>query len=94
MKNDHSPFERGGSFFYPHTTSLLALAHEYLANISFKGRSKHWAIRAGRQHSVYDTWSHILNGMAVRNMTFKILAQGVAALLLSDGGQETAPSGD
>ena len=49
-----------------------------------------WAIRAGRQYSVYDMWSQTQNGTAVRNMTFSLPAHGVAALLLNDAGPEPA----
>ena len=47
-----------------------------------------WAIRSGRQYSVYDMWSHTENGTAVRNMTLTLPPHGVAALLLNDAGPE------
>jgi alpha-galactosidase len=57
----------------------------------FFNLTESWAIRAGRQYSVYDMWSHTHNGTAVRNMTLELPAHGVAALLLNDAGPE--PSG-
>lgn len=47
-----------------------------------------WAIRSGRQYSVYDLWSHTDNGTATRNMTLDLPPHGVAALLLNDDGPE------
>ncbi|RMY91896.1 hypothetical protein D0861_02785 [Hortaea werneckii] len=47
-----------------------------------------WAIRAGRQYSVYDLWSHEDVGIAVRNISMKLPAHGVSALLLNDAGPE------
>lgn len=54
----------------------------------FFNLTESWAIRAGRQYSVYDMWSHTHNGTAVRNMTFSLPAHGVKALLLKDAGPE------
>ncbi|KAJ7017166.1 glycoside hydrolase [Mycena alexandri] len=49
-------------------------------------------IRAGRQYSVRDLWTHTDNGTAVRNFTATdVPAHGVVALLLKDAGNE--PSG-
>ncbi|KAK7044907.1 alpha-galactosidase [Favolaschia claudopus] len=49
-------------------------------------------IRAGRQYSVRDLWSHTNNGTAVRNITaHDVPPHGVVALLLKDAGNE--PSG-
>ncbi|KAJ7060905.1 glycoside hydrolase superfamily [Mycena amicta] len=49
-------------------------------------------IRAGRQYSVRDLWTHTNNGTAVRNFTaHSVPAHGVVALLLKDAGNE--PSG-
>ncbi|EJD00169.1 glycoside hydrolase [Fomitiporia mediterranea MF3/22] len=46
-------------------------------------------IRAGRQYSVRDLWSHTDNGTAVRNFTATdVPAHGVVALLLKDAGDE------
>ncbi|KAI7503401.1 hypothetical protein KC347_g8644 [Hortaea werneckii] len=47
-----------------------------------------WAIRAGRQYSVYDLWSHEDVGIAVRNISMELPAHGVSALLLNDAGPE------
>lgn len=49
-------------------------------------------IRAGRQYSVRDLWTHTNNGTAVRNFTApSVPPHGVVALLLQDAGDE--PSG-
>ncbi|KAF9023342.1 glycoside hydrolase [Hymenopellis radicata] len=46
-------------------------------------------IRAGRQYSVRDLWTHTDNGTAVRNFTAAdVPAHGVVALLLKDAGNE------
>jgi len=48
-------------------------------------------IRAGRQYSVRDLWSHTNNGTAVRNFTaHAVPAHGVVALLMKDAGNEPA----
>ncbi|KAK5735317.1 hypothetical protein LTS12_026501 [Elasticomyces elasticus] len=54
----------------------------------FFNLTESWAIRAGRQYSVYDMWEHKHTGVAVRNMTLHLPAHGVAALLLNDDGPE------
>lgn len=46
-------------------------------------------IRAGRQYSVRDLWTHTDNGTVVRNMTVhNVPPHGVVALLLKDAGDE------
>ncbi|EGO03622.1 glycoside hydrolase family 27 protein [Serpula lacrymans var. lacrymans S7.3] len=46
-------------------------------------------IRAGRQYSVRDLWTHTDNGTAIRNFTAHDVApHGVVALLLKDAGDE------
>ncbi|EMD35270.1 glycoside hydrolase family 27 protein [Gelatoporia subvermispora B] len=46
-------------------------------------------IRAGRQYSVRDLWTHTNNGTAVRNFTARAVPEhGVVALLLKDAGDE------
>jgi len=48
-------------------------------------------IRAGRQYSVRDLWTHTDNGTAVRNFTAAAVpSHGVVALLLQDAGDEPA----
>ncbi|KAF9478958.1 glycoside hydrolase [Pholiota conissans] len=48
-------------------------------------------IRAGRQYSVRDLWTHTDNGTAVRTFTAKdVPPHGVIALLLKDAGDEPA----
>ncbi|KAK5111631.1 hypothetical protein LTR85_011809 [Meristemomyces frigidus] len=63
------------------------------ATMSFN-LTESWAVRAGRQYSVYDMWKHRTTGIAVRNMTFSLPAHGVAALLLKDDGPEPASLDD
>ncbi|KAF7985791.1 hypothetical protein HWV62_423 [Athelia sp. TMB] len=52
-----------------------------------------WSIRAGRQYNVRGLWAHTDNGTAVRNMTVTVPGHGVAALLLTDAGDEPASAG-
>ncbi|KIY48460.1 glycoside hydrolase [Fistulina hepatica ATCC 64428] len=60
------------------------------ANLTFNLTESPW-IRAGRQYSVRDLWSHTDNGTAVRNFTaHDVPAHGVSALLLKDAGNEPA----
>ncbi|KAL0577613.1 hypothetical protein V5O48_004374 [Marasmius crinis-equi] len=48
-------------------------------------------IRAGRQYSVRDLWTHTDNGTAVRNFTaHNVPSHGVVALLMKDAGDEPA----
>ncbi|KAK2799834.1 hypothetical protein FQN50_008355 [Emmonsiellopsis sp. PD_5] len=54
----------------------------------FFNLTESWAIRAGRQYSVYDMWSHTDNGTAIRNISVTLPPHGVAALLLNDDGPE------
>ncbi|KAK3942503.1 glycoside hydrolase [Diplogelasinospora grovesii] len=54
----------------------------------FFNLTESWAIRAGRVYSVYDMWSHTLNGTATRNMSVTVPPHGVSALLLNDVGPE------
>ncbi|KIK54073.1 glycoside hydrolase family 27 protein [Collybiopsis luxurians FD-317 M1] len=60
------------------------------ADMFFNLTESPW-IRAGRQYSVRDLWSHTNNGTAVRNFTAtNVPAHGVVALLLKDAGDEPA----
>ncbi|PGG99225.1 hypothetical protein AJ79_08655 [Helicocarpus griseus UAMH5409] len=54
----------------------------------FFNLTESWAIRAGRQYSVYDLWSHTDNGTAIRNISLTLPPHGVSALLLNDDGPE------
>ena len=56
----------------------------------FFNLTESWAIRDGIQYSVYDMWSHTNNGTAVRNLTLSLPVHGVAALLLTEAGNEPA----
>ncbi|KAG6902160.1 hypothetical protein C0995_003634 [Termitomyces sp. Mi166 len=61
------------------------------AMMSFNLTESPW-IRAGRQYSVRDLWTHTDNGTAVRTFTaHDVPPHGVVALLLKDAGDE--PSG-
>ncbi|KAF7374262.1 Alpha-galactosidase [Mycena sanguinolenta] len=58
------------------------------SDMTFNLTESPW-IRAGRQYSVRDLWSHTDNGTAVRNITVKAVPpHGVVALLLRDAGDE------
>ncbi|KAJ1303004.1 hypothetical protein OPQ81_011206 [Rhizoctonia solani] len=59
------------------------------AEMSFNLTESPW-IRAGRQYTIRDLWSHTNNGTAVRNITRIVPAHGVLALLLKDAGNEPA----
>ncbi|KAH0578299.1 hypothetical protein H2248_003925 [Termitomyces sp. 'cryptogamus'] len=58
------------------------------ATMSFNLTESPW-IRAGRQYSVHDLWTHTDNGTAVRTFTaHDVPPHGVVALLLKDAGDE------
>ncbi|KAG6810181.1 hypothetical protein H0H92_012972 [Tricholoma furcatifolium] len=60
------------------------------ADMFFNLTESPW-IRAGRQYSVRDLWTHTDNGTAVRNFTaHQVPPHGVVALLLKDAGDEPA----
>ncbi|KAH0578323.1 hypothetical protein H2248_003944 [Termitomyces sp. 'cryptogamus'] len=60
------------------------------ADMFFNLTESPW-IRAGRQYSVRDLWTHTDNGTAVRNFTaHQVPSHGVVALLLKDAGDEPA----
>ncbi|KAF8511506.1 glycoside hydrolase [Hysterangium stoloniferum] len=68
---------------------MLLNTQNETAEMFFNLTESPW-IRAGRQYSVRDLWSHTDNGTAVRNFTTTLPAHGVAALLLKDAGDEPA----
>ncbi|KAI5835585.1 glycoside hydrolase family 27 protein [Schizophyllum commune Tattone D] len=73
------------------TVVMLLNVENEPADMFFTLAESPW-IRAGRQYSVRDLWSHTDNGTAVRNLTVtNVPAHGVVALLLKDAGDE--PSG-
>jgi len=73
------------------TIFMLLNVLDHPADMFFSLTESPW-IRAGRQYSVRDLWTHTDNGTAVRNLTVsQVPAHGVAALLLKDVGDE--PSG-
>lgn len=66
---------------------MILNSQDVEAQMSFN-LTESWAIRAGRQYSVYDMWEHRTTGVAVRSMNFTLPAHGVKALLLTDDGEE------
>ncbi|RDX52658.1 glycoside hydrolase family 27 protein [Lentinus brumalis] len=75
------------------TVFMLINSLDKPADMSFNLTESPW-IRAGRQYSVRDLWTHTDNGTAVRNFTATAVpAHGVVALLLKDAGDEPPNSG-
>ncbi|KAF8330631.1 glycoside hydrolase [Amanita rubescens] len=72
------------------TVFMLLNVLDKPADMFFNLTESPW-IRAGRQYSVRDLWTHTDNGTAVRNFTaYSVPAHGVVALLLKDVGDEPA----
>ncbi|KAH9829571.1 glycoside hydrolase superfamily [Rhodofomes roseus] len=72
------------------TVFMLLNTLDEPANMFFNLTESPW-IRAGRQYSVRDLWTHTDNGTAVRNFTAAAVPpHGVVALLLQDAGDEPA----
>ncbi|KZP33804.1 glycoside hydrolase family 27 protein [Athelia psychrophila] len=72
------------------TVFMLINSFDYPVNLSFNLTESPW-IRAGRQYTVRDLWTHTSNGTAVRNFTASAVpAHGVVALLMQDAGDEPA----
>ncbi|KAG6879430.1 hypothetical protein C0992_002696 [Termitomyces sp. T32_za158] len=72
------------------TVVMLLNVLDHPADMFFNLTESPW-IRAGRQYSVRDLWTHTDNGTAVRNFTaFQVPPHGVVALLLTDAGDEPA----
>ncbi|KAJ8075060.1 hypothetical protein PM082_019387 [Marasmius tenuissimus] len=70
------------------TIFMLINVEDQPADMFFNLTESPW-IRAGRQYSVRDLWTHTDNGTAVRNFTaHSVPAHGVVALLLKDAGDE------
>ncbi|KAF7319163.1 Alpha-galactosidase [Mycena chlorophos] len=70
------------------TVFMLLNTLDEPADMFFSLTESPW-IRAGRQYSVRDLWTHTDNGTAVRNFTASAVpAHGVVALLLKDAGNE------
>jgi len=73
------------------TVIMLLNTLDEPADLAFNFTESPW-LRAGRQYSVRDLWTHTDNGTFVRNFTASAVpAHGVVALLLTDAGDE--PSG-
>uniref|UniRef100_A0A8H7XUZ3 alpha-galactosidase n=1 Tax=Psilocybe cubensis TaxID=181762 RepID=A0A8H7XUZ3_PSICU len=72
------------------TVFMLLNTLDHPADMTFRLTESPW-IRAGRQYSVRDLWTHTQNGTAVRNFTaHNVPPHGVVALLLKDDGDEPA----
>ncbi|GLB45186.1 putative alpha galactosidase A [Lyophyllum shimeji] len=72
------------------TVFMLLNVLDHPADMYFNLTESFW-IRAGRQYSVRDLWTHTDNGTAIRNFTaYQVPAHGVVALLLKDAGDEPA----
>jgi alpha-galactosidase len=72
------------------TVFMLLNTLDHPTDMFFRLTESPW-IRAGRQYSVRDLWTHTDNGTAVRNFTaYNVPAHGVVALLLKDNGDEPA----
>ncbi|KAG6848836.1 hypothetical protein H0H93_013595 [Arthromyces matolae] len=72
------------------TVFMLLNTLDHPADMFFNLTESPW-IRAGRQYSVRDLWTHTDNGTAVRNFTaYQVPPHGVVALLLKDIGDEPA----
>ncbi|XP_006456345.1 hypothetical protein AGABI2DRAFT_228269 [Agaricus bisporus var. bisporus H97] len=70
------------------TVFMLLNVLDRPADMFFSLTESPW-IRAGRQYSVHDLWTHTENGTIVRNMTVRnVPPHGVVALLLKDAGDE------
>jgi len=70
------------------TVFMLLNTLDEPADMFFNLTESPW-IRAGRQYSVRDLWTHTDNGTAVRNLTVaNVPPHGVVALLLRDAGDE------
>ncbi|EIW55385.1 glycoside hydrolase family 27 protein [Trametes versicolor FP-101664 SS1] len=70
------------------TVFMLINTLDEPADLFFSLTESPW-IRAGRQYAVRDLWTHTANGTAVRNFTARgVPPHGVAALLLTDAGDE------
>ncbi|KIK46595.1 glycoside hydrolase family 27 protein [Suillus luteus UH-Slu-Lm8-n1] len=70
------------------TVIMLLNTLDEPADMFFRLTESPW-IRAGRQYTVRDLWTHTDNGTAVRNFTaYAVPPHGVVALLLQDAGNE------
>ncbi|KAI8969765.1 glycoside hydrolase family 27 protein [Trametes punicea] len=75
------------------TVFMLINTLDEPADMFFNLTESPW-IRAGRQYSVRDLWTHTDNGTAIRNFTaHAVPPHGVVALLLKDAGDEPPNSG-
>ncbi|KAH7926149.1 glycoside hydrolase family 27 protein [Leucogyrophana mollusca] len=88
VSNDTHPAQYWSGESQNGTVFMLLNTLDEPATMFFSLTESPW-IRAGRQYSVRDLWSHTDNGTAIRNFTaHDVPAHGVIALLLRDAGDE------
>jgi len=90
VSNPNSPAQYWSGQSQNGTVFMILNTQNEPAEMFFNLTESPW-IRAGRQYAVRDLWSHTNNGTAIRNMTLTLPSHGVAALVLTDAGNE--PSG-
>jgi len=89
VSNDSFPAQYWSGQSENGTVFMVLNTQNEPAEMFFNLTESPW-IRAGRQYSVRDLWTHTNNGTAVRNFTTTLPPHGVAALLLKDAGDEPA----
>jgi len=87
VSNPNSPAQYWSGPSQNGTVFMVLNTQDVPATMFFNLTESPW-IRAGRQYSVRDLWTHTNNGTAVRNFTTVLPPHGVAALLLKDAGDE------
>ncbi|GJJ15332.1 hypothetical protein Clacol_009608 [Clathrus columnatus] len=89
VSNPSSPAQYWSGQSQNGTVFMILNTQNEPAEMFFSLTESPW-IRAGRQYAVRDLWAHTNNGTAIRNMTFTLPPHGVAALVLTDAGDEPA----
>ncbi|KAI6040914.1 glycoside hydrolase family 27 protein [Pisolithus marmoratus] len=88
VSNDTHPAQYWSGQSQNGTVFMLINTLDEPASMTFNLTESPW-IRAGRQYSVRDLWTHTSNGTAVRSFTaHNVPPHGVIALLLQDAGDE------
>ncbi|KAI6019988.1 glycoside hydrolase family 27 protein [Pisolithus orientalis] len=88
VSNDTHPAQYWSGQSQNGTVFMLINTLDEPASLTFNLTESPW-IRAGRQYSVRDLWTHTNNGTAVRSFTaHNVPPHGVVALLLQDAGDE------
>ncbi|KAI0052198.1 glycoside hydrolase family 27 protein [Auriscalpium vulgare] len=86
--NDTHPAQYWSGPSQSGTVFMLLNTLDESSDMFFNLTESPW-IRAGRQYSVRDLWTHTDNGTAIRNFTaHAVPTHGVVALLLKDAGNE------